>query len=75
MASDGSGCEMAKTDLGCPRNGSTPVHYLMCRPHWAQVSRVTQRRVYATLDAEGPLGAGYKQVVQDAVDEVLGTYA
>ena len=71
MSSTGPGCEIAKTELGCPRDGSTPAHFLMCRPHWAQVSRPAQQLVYAALRGEGPLGEGYKQAVKDAVDEVL----
>jgi hypothetical protein len=64
---------MAKTRLACTVSASA--QYLMCRPHWWQVSRPTQQRVYAALDAEGPLGEGYKQVVQEAVDEVLAKNA
>jgi len=43
----------------------------MCRPHWWQVSRPTQAQVYAALDAEGPLGDGYLDAVEKAVNEVL----
>lgn len=71
MASDGPGCEVAKTDLGCSRSNSVPAHLLMCRPHWSQVSRPAQRRVYDTLDAVGPGGQAYKLAVQDALGEVL----
>jgi hypothetical protein len=60
---------MAKTRLACARN--VRADYLMCRPHWWQVSKPTQQNVYALLDAEGPLGAGYRQTVQDAIAEVL----
>lgn len=60
---------MAKTRLACAVNAKA--QYLMCRPHWWQVSRPTQQRVYAALDAEGPLGEGYKEAVAEAVAEVL----
>jgi hypothetical protein len=71
MASDGPGCEIAKTELGCLRSKSVPAHFLMCRGHWFQVSHGNRQRVYATLDAEGPLGEGYRAAVQDAVADVL----
>ena len=61
---------MKKTRLACARNVRSD--YLMCRPHWAQVSYPTQRLVYATLDAGGVLSPDYREAVDQAVIEVLG---
>lgn len=66
MASDGPGCEMAKTRLACARK--VPAHMLMCKPHWYQVSYPTRQ---AVLDTVGLFNDDYYASVEDAVGEVL----
>ena len=60
---------MAKTRLACERN--VRAQFLMCRPHWWQVSVPNRQLVYSTLDAGGPLSPDYKEAVDAAVLDVL----